>query len=72
MQECMWAAWDYKQQNSTVYHEKKEFVGAILDEVTGRLLEYQQLVTIPQFNNKWQHLFENESGLLAQGMSEWI
>ena len=62
LQKFMWAAWDYKQQTSTVCHDNNEFLGAILNEVTEKLLEYQQLVTMPQFKNKWKHLFRNKIG----------
>ena len=40
MQECMWAAWDKKQQTATLCQANNEFVGAVLDETTGKLLEY--------------------------------
>jgi len=45
-----------------------DFAQAVLDEDTGELLEYRQLIRNPKYENDWKYSFGNEIGRLAQGM----
>ena len=45
-----------------------DFAQAVLDEDTGELLEYRQLIKNPKYEADWKHSFGNEIGRLAQGM----
>ena len=45
-----------------------EIAGAVLDEETGDLLEYRQLLKHPKYRKQWSRSFGNEIGRLAQGM----
>ena len=45
-----------------------EMANAIMDGDTGELLEYQQLMQRPKYQQIWGKSFGNEIGRLAQGM----
>ena len=45
-----------------------EIAGAVLDQETGDLLEYRQLINHPKYRREWSKSFGNEIGRLAQGM----
>eukprot|EP00957_Ditylum_brightwellii_P170370 12967817-Ditylum_brightwellii.AAC.1 len=45
---------------------------AIIDEETGRSLEYRELITKPQYKKQWTHSLANELGRLAQGLKRGI
>ena len=70
--ECMWAAWENKPSLPKVSTINNEFEGAILDQDTGKLLEYRQLVKMSKYKEDWQYLFGNKIGGLAQGMTEQL
>eukprot|EP00957_Ditylum_brightwellii_P066007 5005956-Ditylum_brightwellii.AAC.1 len=41
---------------------------AIVDEETGRVLEYRDLIQDPKYRDDWKHSFSNELGQLAQSL----
>ena len=43
---------------------------AILDEETGRTLEFRQLIKLDKYRDIWMHSFVNELGRLAQGIHD--
>ena len=45
-----------------------EITGAVLDDETGDLLEYRQLINHPKYRREWSKSFGNEIESLAQGM----
>ena len=45
-----------------------EIAGAVMDDETGELLEYRQLIKHHKFKQTWGKAFGNEIGRLAQGM----
>jgi hypothetical protein len=45
-----------------------EIAAAVMDDETGELLEYRQLMKKPKFQQTWGKAFGNEIGRLAQGM----
>ena len=44
-----------------------EFAGAVMDDDTGDMLEYRQLVKNPKYRDTWSKAFGKEIGRLAQG-----
>ena len=46
------------------------FANAIIDEDTGKYLEYRDLVNMEKYHNTWTTSFANELGRLAQGILE--
>ena len=46
------------------------FAGAIIDEVTGKSLEYRDLIKDPKLATTWQKSLANELGRLAQGIRD--
>ena len=46
----------------------KEVLVAVLNEETGKLMEYCHLVRNPKYRKTWQKSYGNEVGRLAQGM----
>ena len=45
-----------------------EYMNAVLDGGTGKLLEYRQLIQRPKYKYIWSKSFANEIGRLAQGI----
>jgi hypothetical protein len=45
-----------------------EFAGAVMDEETGDMLEYRQLIKRPKYRDMWSKAFGKEIGRLAQGL----
>eukprot|EP00957_Ditylum_brightwellii_P158150 12037686-Ditylum_brightwellii.AAC.1 len=45
---------------------------AIVDEETGRAMEYRDLIKNPKYMDDWKHSFANEIGQLAQGLKRDI
>ena len=45
-----------------------DFAGAVLDDKTGKLLEYRQLIQRPKYKEDWGFLFRKEVDQLAQEM----
>eukprot|EP00957_Ditylum_brightwellii_P179904 13704373-Ditylum_brightwellii.AAC.1 len=45
---------------------------AIVDEETGRALEYRDLIKDPKYKDDWKHSFSNKLGQLAQGLKRGI
>eukprot|EP00957_Ditylum_brightwellii_P029378 2220704-Ditylum_brightwellii.AAC.1 len=45
---------------------------AIVDEGTGRALEYRDLFKDPEYRDDWKHSFSNELGQLVQGLKRGI
>ena len=48
----------------------ENFANAILDEETGRSLEFRQLIKLDKYRDIWMHSFANELGRLAQGIRD--
>ena len=48
------------------------FANAILDEETGRSLEFRQLIKLDKYRAIWMHAFANELGRLAQGIRDIV
>jgi hypothetical protein len=46
----------------------ENFACAILDEETGRSLEFRHLIKLDKYRDIWMHSFANELGRLAQGI----
>jgi len=46
----------------------RQMLNAVLDEETGRLLEYHHLIKRPKYREIWGHVYGNEWGQLSQGM----
>ena len=46
------------------------FVGAIIDDKTGKSLEYRQLIQIDRYKKIWSRSYANELGRLAQGIRD--
>ena len=46
-----------------------DFAGAVLDNETGKLLEYRHLIKRPKYKKDWGYSFGNEIRRLAQGMT---
>ena len=46
------------------------FAGAIVDEITGRSLEYRDLIKDPKHATTWQTPLANELGMLSQGIKD--
>ena len=44
-----------------------EFANAVMDQETGDMLEYRQLIKRPKFRETWSKAFGKEIGRLAQG-----
>ena len=49
-----------------------EIAGAVMDDETGELLEYRQLIKHNKFKRVWGTAFGNEIGRLAQGIPERV
>jgi hypothetical protein len=49
-----------------------EIAGAVMDDETGELLEYQQLIKNNKYKKVWGTAFGNEIGRLAQGIPERV
>eukprot|EP00957_Ditylum_brightwellii_P035814 2715094-Ditylum_brightwellii.AAC.1 len=52
------------------YDEYMEIV--IVDEDTGRAMEYRDLIKNPKYIDNWKQSFANEIGCLAQGLKRGI
>ena len=50
--------------------ENKYFANAIIDEETGKYLEYRDLVNMEKYHDTWTTSFSNELRRLAQGIYE--
>ena len=48
----------------------EDFAFAILDEETGKTLEFRQLIKLEKYRTIWMHSFANELGRLAQGIRD--
>ena len=48
----------------------EDFAFAILDEETGKTLEFRQLIKLDKYRDIWMHSFANELGRLAQGIRD--
>ena len=46
------------------------FIGAIIDDVTGDVLEYRHLIQHAKYRDVWRHSFANELGRLFQGIRD--
>jgi hypothetical protein len=46
------------------------FANSVIDETTGESYEYKQLMTLPQYREKWLRSSSNEFGRLAQGIRD--
>lgn len=46
-----------------------EFANAVMDEETGDVLEYRQLLKRPKYPDVWSKAFVKEIGRMAQGQS---
>jgi hypothetical protein len=46
-----------------------EFAGAVMDDETGDMLEYRQLIKRPKYRDTWSKAFGKEIGRLAQGLN---
>ena len=46
------------------------FTSAIIDETTGKSLEYRDLIKDNKLRATWEHSFANEIGRLAQGIRD--
>jgi hypothetical protein len=46
------------------------FIGAIVDDITGDVLEYRHLIKSDKHKDIWQHSFANELGRLFQGIRD--
>jgi hypothetical protein len=49
-------------------HSTVHFIGAIIDNNTGDVLEYQHLMKMNKHKQVWAHVFANEIGWLFQGI----
>ena len=45
-----------------------DLAAAVLNEETGKLMEYRHLIKKPKLHEQWGYSFGNEIGRLAQGM----
>jgi rRNA processing protein Gar1 len=52
--------------NSPVYADSINFIGAIINSVTGNVLEYYNLIESKSHRTIWQHSFANKLGRLFQ------
>jgi len=50
----------------------ESFANAILDEETGRSLEFRELIKLDKYRTVWMHAFANELGRLAQGIRDIV
>ena len=57
-------------QQSYPHQFLADFVGVIIDDDTGKLIEYRHLIQLPKYKKSWGFSFGNEIGRLAQGMPE--
>jgi hypothetical protein len=48
----------------------KHFIGAVLDDDTGEVLEYRHLIKSEKYKRIWVHSFANELGRLFQGIRD--
>jgi hypothetical protein len=46
------------------------FANSVIDETTGESYEYKQLITLPQYQEKWLRSSSNKFGRLAQGIRD--
>ena len=48
----------------------KYFANSIINEETGKYLEYRDLVKMEKYHDTWTNSFENELGRITQGISD--
>jgi hypothetical protein len=51
---------------SPPYHSTIHFIGAIIDDDTGNVLEYQHLMKMDKHKHVWAHSFTNKHGHLLK------
>jgi hypothetical protein len=55
----------------TTQNNAKQFVvHAVLDEESGKILEYRQLIKHPKYADTWTTSYANELGRLTQGIRD--
>ena len=55
-------------QQAASRHFPKEALTAVLNEETGKLMEYRHLVANPKYRKTWMPAYGKEIGRLAQGI----
>jgi hypothetical protein len=53
------------QKNTSI-----NFIGAIVDDITGKVLEYRHLIKSDKHKDIWRHSFANKLGRLFQGIRD--
>ncbi len=60
----------YNLVPTTLMDTPINFIGAIVDDITGDVLEYRHLIKSDKHKNIWQRSFANELGRLFQGICD--
>ena len=61
--------WGYKTHSD--WTEANNFAGAIVCPNIGKMLEYRDLINVPELRQTWMASLANELGRLAQGIRRW-
>ena len=67
----MASANQYLQMNEWAY-DASEFAGAVIDEETGKRMEYRDLIKKPELLSLWTRSLANELGRLTQGIRDIV
>ena len=67
----MASANQFLQMNEWAY-DASEFAGAVIDEETGKQMEYRDLIKKPELFSLWTRSLANELGRLTQGIRDIV